>query len=76
MQVSQIQLLETGDETFTASFMYESRNLTTAPLLRSASAKDVRAAIRAAIEQWEERRASKNFDALKKELEVKGAVEV
>lgn len=76
MRISQIQLIETGDATFTASFFYESRNLITAPLPRTASANDVRDAIRSEIERWDSRRASKNFEALKKEFEGKAEIDV
>ena len=69
MKVTQITLIEQGDFNFKVSFLFKDHNLETPPLARTASADDVQAAIRQAVNRWKDQRAEDNFKLLQDTLE-------
>lgn len=71
MEISQIQLIESGDLYFKVSFMYGTHNLETPTIPRNSDEDSVKDAIRVTVTAWEAARADDNFNELKRALEDK-----
>ncbi len=63
--LTDIALAEAGDHFFIVSWMYQSHNLETAPLARTSTTQEVKAAVVQVMASWLIARADDNFQILR-----------
>ena len=69
--IEDIQFREIGDDSFEVNFIYDSRNLTTERILRTASKPEIRDEVIRTLKVWLDKRAQENYDLLVDEYEGK-----
>lgn len=63
--INDVQFIDLDDYSFKLSFLYDEKNLETAPLSKTATEQEVRDALLMVIDSYEQRSAKQNYRALK-----------